>query len=68
MGVVTISFLEAGLRFYSDNTRVGDTSNRAIQVILNNPQGVFSHDDDMERMAFAVAGEWGEKGFTAIYI
>ena len=52
----------------SDNTRVWDTSNRAIQVILNNLKGVFFHDDDMEHMAFSVTGEWGEKGFTTIQI
>lgn len=52
----------------SDNARVWDTSNRAIQVILNNLKGVFFHDDNMEHMAFSVAGEWGEKGFTTIHI
>lgn len=52
----------------SDNTRVWDTSNRAIQVILNNLKGVFFHDDDMEHMAFSVAGEWGETGSTTIHI
>ena len=33
---------------------------RAIQVILNNLKGVFFPDDDMEHMAFAVAGHWAE--------
>lgn len=52
----------------SDNTRVWDTSNRAIQVILNNLKGVFFHDDNMEHMAFSVTGEWGKNGFTTIQI
>ena len=45
----------------SNNARVWDTSNRAIQVILNNLKGVFFRDDDMEHMAFSVVGRWGEK-------
>ncbi len=40
----------------SDNTHVWDTSNRAIQVILNNLKGIFFQDDDMEHMAFSVVG------------
>ena len=40
----------------SNNARVWDTSNRALQVILNNLKGIFFHDDDMEHMAFSVAG------------
>ena len=52
----------------SDNARVWDTSNRAIQVILNNLKGVFFHDDDMEHMAFSVVGEWGKNGSTTIHI
>lgn len=52
----------------SDNARVWDTSNRAIQIILNNLKGVFFHDDDMEHMAFSVTGEWGETGSTTIRI
>ena len=52
----------------SDNARVWDTSNRAIQVILNNLKGIFFYDDDMEHMAFSVASEWGENGSTTIRI
>lgn len=44
----------------SDNAHVWDTSNRAIQVILNNLKGIFFHDDDMEHMAFSVVGQWGK--------
>lgn len=53
----------------SDNARVWDTSNRAIQVILNNLKGIFFHDDDMEHMAFSVVGRWGEgTGKTVIRV
>lgn len=53
----------------SNNARVWDTSNRAIQVILNNLKGIFFHDDDMEHMAFSVVGRWGEgPGKTVIRI
>ena len=52
----------------SNNARVWDTSNRAIQVILNNLKGIFFRDDDMEHMAFSVVGRWGEKGVTLLRI
>lgn len=53
----------------SDNTKVWDTSNRAIQVILNNLKGVFFPDDDLEHMAFSVAGCWTEgTGYTTIRV
>ena len=52
----------------SNNTQVWDTSNRAIQVILNNLKGIFFHDDNMEHMAFSVVGRWGEKGVTIIRV
>lgn len=52
----------------SNNAQVWDTSNRAIQVILNNLKGIFFRDDNMEHMAFSVVGRWGEKGVTIIRI
>ena len=52
----------------SNNARVWDTSNRAIQVVLNNLKGIFFRDDDMEHMAFSVAGRWGGKGVTILRI
>lgn len=52
----------------SNNVRVWDTSNRAIQVILNNLKGIFFQDDDMEHMAFSVAGCWGNEGATTVRI
>lgn len=51
-----------------NNSKVWDTSNRAIQVILNNLKGLFFEDDNMEHMAFSVVGRWGEKGATIIRI
>jgi len=52
----------------SGNARLWDTSNRAIQVVLNNLKGIFFEDDNMEHMAFSVVGRWGEKGATIIRI
>lgn len=52
----------------TNNSQSWDTSNRAIQLILNNLKGIFFRDDDMEHMAFSVVGKWGEKGVTTIRI
>lgn len=52
----------------SDNARLWDTSNRAINVIINNLKGIFFEDDNMEHMAFSVVGRWGKKGATIIRI
>ena len=52
----------------SDNARLWDTSNRAINVIINNLKGIFFEDDNMEHMAFSVVGRWGEQGVTTIRI
>ena len=52
----------------SDNARLWDTSNRAIQVVLNNLKGIFFEDDNMEHMAFSVVGRWDEKGATIIRV
>lgn len=52
-----------------DNTKVWDTSNRAIQIILNNLKGVFFPDDDLEHMAFAVTGSWtAGTGYTTVRV
>lgn len=52
----------------SNNAKVWDTSNRAINVIINNLKGTFFEDDNMEHMAFSVIGKWGEQGVTIIRI
>lgn len=52
----------------SDNARLWDTSNRAVNVVINNLKGIFFEDDNMEHMAFSVVGRWGEQGVTTIRI
>jgi len=52
----------------SSNVRIWDTSNRAINVVINNLKGIFFHDNDMEHMAFSVVGRWGEEGVTVIRV
>ena len=52
----------------SDNACLWDTSNRAINVVINNLKGIFFEDDNMEHMAFSVEGRWGERGVTTIRI
>ena len=52
----------------SNNARLWDTSNRAINVVINNLKGIFFEDDNMEHMAFSVVGRWGEQEVTSIRI
>ena len=52
----------------TNNPRVWDTSNRAINLIINNLKGIFFQDDDFEHMAFSVVANWGEIGRTSIRI
>ena len=52
----------------TENLRVWDTSNRAINLIINNLKGIFFRDDDFEHMAFSVVANWGEIGSTTIRI
>lgn len=52
----------------SNNIQLWDTSNRAINVIINNLKGIFFEDDNIEHIAFSVVGRWGEKGATIIRI
>jgi len=47
---------------------VWDTSNRAINLIINNLKGIFFRDDGFEHMAFSVIAKWGEIGRTTIRI
>ena len=53
---------------YTDNARLWDTTNRAVNLIINNLKGVFFKDDNLEHMAFAVTGKWGEKGVTIVRV
>ena len=52
----------------ANNPKVWDTSNRAINLIINNLKGIFFRDDDFEHMAFSVVAKWGEIGKTTIRI
>lgn len=52
----------------TNNANVWDTSNRAINVIINNLKGIFFLDDNIEHMAFSVTGRWGEAGKTALRV
>ena len=52
----------------TNNKRVWDTSNRAINVVINNLKGIFFDDDDFEHMACGVVADWGEIGHTEIRI
>ena len=52
----------------TNNPKVWDTSNRAINLIINNLKGIFFRDDDFEHMAFTVVAKWGEIGSTTIRI
>lgn len=50
------------------NHKVWDTSNRAINVIINNLKGIFFDDDNFEHMSCSIAAEWGEMGMTEVRI
>ncbi len=50
------------------NTQVWDTSNRAINVIINNLKGIFFEDDNFEHMACGIVADWGRIGETTIRI
>jgi len=52
----------------ANNSRIWDTSNRAINLILNNLKGIFFPDDNIEHMAFAVVGSWAEHPETTIFV
>ena len=50
------------------NSKVWDTSNRAINVIINNLKGIFFDDDDFEHMSCSIDASWGKIGITEIRI
>lgn len=52
----------------TNNANVWDTSNRAINVVINNLKGIFFRDDNIEHMAFSVVGWWGEAGMTVLRV
>ena len=52
----------------TNNSKVWDTSNRCLNVIINNLKGIFFDDDNFEHMSFSVEAEWGEMGMTEVRI
>lgn len=52
----------------TNNSKVWDTSNRAINVIINNLKGIFFDDDDFEHMSCSMEASWGKMGMTEIRI
>ena len=52
----------------TNNKQVWDTSNRAINVVINNLKGIFFDDDNFEHMACGIVADWGEIGQTEIRI
>ena len=52
----------------TNNAKVWDTSNRAINVVINNLKGIFFDDDDFEHMSCSIEGSWGIIGMTEIRI
>ena len=52
----------------TNNAKVWDTSNRAINVIINNLKGTFFDDDNFEHMACGIVADWSETGMTEIRI
>ena len=52
----------------TNNRKVWDTSNRAINVVINNLKGIFFDDDDFEHMSCSIEASWGKTGMTEIRI
>ena len=52
----------------TNNSKVWDTSNRAINVIINNLKGIFFDDDDFEHMSCSIEASWGKMGMTEVRI
>ena len=52
----------------TNNSKVWDTSNRAINVIINNLKGIFFDDDDFEHMSCSIEASWGKIGMTEVRI
>ena len=52
----------------TNNSKVWDTSNRAINVVINNLKGIFFDDDDFEHMSCSIEASWGKIGMTEVRI
>lgn len=51
-----------------NNARIWDTSNRALNLVINNLKGIFFPDDNIEHMAFSVFGCWNDTPMMTVYI
>ena len=52
----------------TNNAKVWDTSNRAINVIINNLKGIFFDDDDFEHMSCSIEARWSKIAMTEVRI
>lgn len=52
----------------TNNAKVWDTSNRCLNVIINNLKGIFFDDDNFEHTACGIVADWSETGMTEIRI
>ena len=52
----------------TNNAKVWDTSNRAINVVINNLKGIFFDDDDFEHMSCSIEASWGKIGMTEVRV
>ena len=52
----------------TNNSQLWDTSNRAVNLVINNLKGTFFADDNLEHMAFGVIGKWSETGSTSVRV
>ena len=52
----------------TNNSKVWDTSNRAINVVINNLKGIFFDDDDFEHMSCSIEASWDKMGMTEVRI
>ena len=52
----------------TNNRKVWDTSNRAINVVINNLKGIFFDDDDFEHMSCSIDASWGKISTTEVRI
>ena len=52
----------------TNNRKVWDTLNRAINVVINNLKGIFFDDDDFEHMSCSIEASWGKVSMTEVGI
>lgn len=52
----------------TNNAKVWDTSNRSVNMVINNLKGVFFNDDNFEHTACGIVADWSKTGMTEIRI